>query len=55
MPKGSGAPGPGQYPIRLPYDKGPKIGQDLRDRPQKSNMPGPGQYNTRREEGLTYY
>eukprot|EP00343_Euplotes_focardii_P006712 CAMPEP_0205819792 /NCGR_PEP_ID=MMETSP0206-20130828/2253_1 /ASSEMBLY_ACC=CAM_ASM_000279 /TAXON_ID=36767 /ORGANISM="Euplotes focardii, Strain TN1" /LENGTH=827 /DNA_ID=CAMNT_0053113753 /DNA_START=39 /DNA_END=2522 /DNA_ORIENTATION=- len=54
-PKGTGAPGPGQYLIRLPYDKGPKFGQDLRDRPQKSDMPGPGQYNTRRQEGLTYF
>ena len=53
--KDSGAPGPGQYLIKMPYDKGPKIGQDLRDKPQKSDMPGPGQYNTRREEGLTYY
>lgn len=53
--KDSGAPGPGQYLIKLPYDKGPKIGKDLRDRPQKSEMPGPAHYNTRKEEGLTYF
>lgn len=51
----TGAPGPGQYKIDQPYDKGPKFGKDLRDKPIKSDMPGPGQYNTRKEEGLTYF
>ena len=53
--KGTGAPGPGQYLIQMPYDKGPKFGTDLRDRTQKSDLPGPGQYNTRSPEGLTYF